>query len=67
MAIAEGETSPEALRARAPLYLDLIDTMISSLTELFESIDENPAVYISNARSYLPGWLTPESPSRAGV
>lgn len=66
-AIAEGETSPEALRARAPLYLGLIDTMISSLTELFESIDENPAVYISNARSYLPGWLTTENPSRAGV
>ncbi len=66
-AIAEGETSPEALRARAPLYLALIDELIRSLQGLFESIDENPAVYISNARSYLPGWLTTENPSRAGV
>ena len=64
-AMARGETSPEALRVRAPVYLALIDAMIGSLNELFESIDENPATYTSNARSYLPGWLATESPSRA--
>ncbi len=66
-AMVNGETSPEDLRARIPPYLALIDELIRSLKELFESVDENPATYTSNARSYLPGWLTTESPSRAGV
>ena len=66
-AIAKGETSFEELRARAPVYLVLTDSIIRSLTELFESIDEDPATYISDARNYLPRWFTPGDRSGAAA
>ena len=56
-AITTGETSPDALRPRAQEYLALTDAMIASLGDLFESINEDPSAYVSDARSYLPSWL----------
>jgi hypothetical protein len=57
-AIASGETSPEALRLLAQEYLVLTDRMVETLADLFEAIDEDPALYVSNAKSVLPVWLT---------
>ena len=66
-AIAKGETSFEELRAHASLYLVLTDSIIASLTELFESIHEDPATYISDAKKYLPRWLTSDDGADAAA
>jgi hypothetical protein len=31
--------------------------MVSTLGDLFESIDEDPKLYMERAKSYLPAWL----------
>jgi hypothetical protein len=54
---ATGEVSPETLRARAGEYLALTDRMVSTLGDLFESIDENPRLYLARAKGCLPEWL----------
>ncbi len=64
-AIVSGETSAEALRPRGQEYLALTDAMVTTLSELFESIDENPSSWASDAKSYVPTWLTCESLSTA--
>ena len=56
-AIADGQTSPEALRSCAQEYLALIDSMVATLADLFESIDEDPSAYAADARNNLPVWL----------
>ena len=57
-AFAAGATSPEYLQGRAQEYLALTDCMVSTLGDLFESIDEDPQLYMERAKSYLPDWLT---------
>ena len=57
-AVAEGRTSLEALRPRAQEYLALTDAMVATLSDLFESIDEDPSAYAAEAKGYLPTWLT---------
>ncbi len=57
-AFAAGTTSPDQLRARAQEYLALTDGMVSTLGDLFDSIDEDPRLYMERARGYLPAWLT---------
>jgi hypothetical protein len=57
-AFAAGATSPEYLQVRAQEYLALTDRMVSTLGDLFESIDEDPQLYMERAKSYLPAWLT---------
>jgi hypothetical protein len=57
-AFAAGTTSPDHLRASAQEYLALTDRMVSTLADLFESIDEDPRLYMERAKSYLPAWLT---------
>ena len=56
-AIVEGRTSPEELRSRAQKYLALTDAMVATLGDLFESIDEDPSAWATDARRYLPEWL----------
>ncbi len=56
-AFAVGTASPDHLRVRAKEYLALTDCMVSTLGDLFESIDENPQLYMERARGYLPAWL----------
>ncbi|MBI4401693.1 MAG: ferritin-like domain-containing protein [Nitrospirae bacterium] len=64
-AFARGETSPEALRPRAQEYLALTEEMVTMLRDLFESIDEDPSAYASDARRYLPDWLVPAGANSA--
>ncbi len=47
----------ESLRVRAQDYMALTEAMVTTLSALFESLDEDPAVYATDAKSYLPGWL----------
>jgi hypothetical protein len=64
-AMAAGTTSAEALRPRAEDYLALADEMVLTLTDLFESIDEDPTVWASDVQHYLPDWLAsccPDTP-----
>jgi hypothetical protein len=56
-AFAAGATSPDHLRVRAQEYLALTDRMVSTLGDLFESIGEDPQLYMARAKSYLPAWL----------
>ncbi len=56
-AFAAGATSPGDLRPRAQEYLALTDRMVSTLGDLFESIDEDPQLYMAQAKSCLPAWL----------
>jgi hypothetical protein len=55
---ADGATAPDQLRLRAQEYLALTDSMVGTLGDLFESIDEDPQLYTERAKSYLPAWLT---------
>jgi hypothetical protein len=56
-AFTAGLASPAALRSRGLEYLALTDAMVETLGDLFESIDEDPALYASAAKNYLPEWL----------
>jgi hypothetical protein len=55
---AAGEASPDLLRPKAQEYLALTDRMVETLADLFESIDEDPQLYMKRAKSYLPEWLS---------
>lgn len=57
-AIAAGETDVATLRLHATEYVALIEAMVATLHDLFESLDEDPAAWTDDAKSYLPAWLT---------
>ena len=57
-AMADGRTDAEALRRRAQDYLALTDQMVLTLSDLFESIAEDPAAWAQDVRKFLPPWLT---------
>lgn len=57
-AMAEGQTDVEILRQRAQDYLVLTERMVLALSELFESIAEDPAAWAADVRSFLPPWLS---------
>jgi hypothetical protein len=59
-AVLAGETSYPVLRAQAVPYLALTHQMLEPLMEQFQSIDEDPALYLSAANQSLPPWLTEE-------
>lgn len=59
-AMAEGRIDAETLRRRAQDYLALTDQMILTLSDLFESIDEDPTAWVQDVRKFLPPWLTDE-------
>ena len=56
-ALTAGTASVEVLRLRAQEYLPLVDDMVAGVADLFESIDEDPSLYASRAKGYLPNWL----------
>jgi len=57
-AMAEGRTDAETLRRRAQDYLSLTDRMVLTLSDLFESIAEDPTAWAQDVRKFLPPWLT---------
>ncbi|MEO5864511.1 MAG: hypothetical protein ABIQ79_05700 [Nitrospiraceae bacterium] len=56
-AMAEGRTDAETLRRRAQDYLALTDQMVLTLSDLFESIAEDPTVWAQDVRKFLPAWV----------
>jgi len=64
-AMAEGIASPDDLRDRAQQYLALIDRMVFTLGDLFESIKEDPTRYVAEAKHYVPDWLIHSQSSAA--
>lgn len=59
-AVGAGQADRAELRRRAQDYLALVQTMVLTLTDLFESIDEDPAAWVSDVTAYLPTWLSEE-------
>lgn len=66
-AMAEGRIDAEMLRRRAQDYLVLTDRMVLTLSDLFESIDEDPTAWARDARKFLPEWLIEQEHMAHGV
>ncbi len=66
-AMAEGRIDAEMLRRRAQDYLVLTDRMVLTLSDLFESIDEDPTAWARDARKFLPEWLIEHEHMAHGV
>ena len=64
-AMAEDRIDAESLRRRAQNYLTLTDQMVLTLSDLFESIAEDPTAWANDARRFLPEWLN--QPSQEAV
>jgi hypothetical protein len=56
-AMAEGRIDAETIRRRAQDYLALTDQMVLTLSDLFESIAEDPTAWAQDVRRFLPEWL----------
>jgi hypothetical protein len=56
-AMAEGRIDAEILGRRAQDYLALVDQMVLTLSDLFESIAEDPTAWAQDVRRFLPEWL----------
>ena len=66
-AMAEGRIDAETLRRRAQDYLALTDQMVLALSDLFESIAEDPTAWANDVRKSLPGWLVEQEHMANGV
>jgi hypothetical protein len=60
-AMAEGRIDAETLRHRGQGYLALTDQMVLTLSDLFESIAEDPTAWANDVRKFLPEWLVETS------
>lgn len=60
-AIAQDHTSHEALREKANPYLAISESIIMTLQDRLEEIDECPWDYLRAHREVLPSWLQPET------
>lgn len=58
-AMAEGRADLEGLRPRPQDYLALTESMVLTLCDLFETIDEDASAWAADARAFLPRWLRP--------
>lgn len=56
-AMTSGELDREVLRMRACHYLGLTDAMVLTLSDLFDSIQEDASAWASDVRKLLPSWL----------
>jgi hypothetical protein len=55
--MAEGRIDAKELCRRAGDYLALTSQIVLTLSDLFESIDEDPTVWARDVRKFLPEWL----------
>jgi hypothetical protein len=56
-AVASGHTSLDRLRSQVQEYLFLSQDMLVAVADLFVSIDEDAALYLSYYRDTLPDWI----------
>ncbi|MEK6633635.1 MAG: ferritin-like domain-containing protein [Nitrospirota bacterium] len=61
-AMADGQIDAVTLSHRAQDYLALTDQMVLTLSDLFETIAEDPAAWAQDVRKFLPPWLA-EAPA----
>jgi GNAT superfamily N-acetyltransferase len=57
-AMADGHTDAISLQRHAQIYLELTERMVVALSDLFESIDEDPSVWAAEVKTFLPPWLS---------
>ncbi|OQW30079.1 MAG: hypothetical protein A4E19_11025 [Nitrospira sp. SG-bin1] len=57
-AIERGETNAQDLGRRAQQYLALTDSMVLTLCDLFDSIDEDATAWAHDVRTFLPDWCS---------
>jgi hypothetical protein len=62
-AMADGRVDATELRRIARDYLALTHSMLATLADLFESIDEDPSAWAADVQKYLPEWLSMEQSS----
>ena len=55
--MAAGELDRDALRSQAQLYLDLTEAMVLTLCDLFDTINEDAAIWAADVRTFLPAWV----------
>lgn len=60
-AMTERQIDAGTLCRRAQDYLALTDQMVLTLSDLFESIAEDPTAWAQDVRKFLPEWLSQES------
>ena len=66
-AMADGRIDAVTLRRRAQDYLAVTDDMVLTLSDLFETIAEDPAVWAQDVRTFLPEWLRQETLSAVSL
>lgn len=59
-AITDGQTDAVTLRCLAQDYFELTEQMVHFLSDLFESLAEDPAAWAADVRTFMPPWLSPE-------
>jgi hypothetical protein len=64
-AMAEGRIDAATLRGRAQDYLALTDQIVMTLSDLFESIAEDPTAWAKDVYKFLPEWLTDPAKERS--
>ncbi len=56
--LADGTADLSRLCRRAEHYLALTESMVLTLAQLFDTIDEDAAAWAADVRTFVPGWLT---------
>ena len=57
-AMADGTVDLKGLRRRTQDYVVLTESMVLTLCDLFETIDEDASAWAADVRTFLPSWLT---------
>jgi hypothetical protein len=60
MPYEQAKKRTETLRRCTQGYLALTDQMVLTLSDLFESIAEDPTAWANDVRKFLPEWLLQE-------
>ncbi len=58
-AMAEGKAELDGLRRRTQDYLALTESMVLTLSDLFETIDEDASAWAADVHALIPRWLMP--------
>ncbi len=59
-AIDRKDMSVEQLRHQAQEYIALAETMLFSVVDLFDTLNEDPKEYLAEFHQHLPIWLNPQ-------
>lgn len=60
--LESGSIRAEWASEKARRYLDVIDGMFCECADIFDALDEDPAVHRADVHRRLPAWLSPEPP-----